>query len=115
MNAISGPAMPATAETADVSATPRLKSAAHEFEASLMKELLTPMQRSSALFAEKADEEESGLSLSSTSSEDDSGNALVEFGSEAMARAISDRGGMGIATRILKSLSPVAEKNPDRY
>ncbi|MBT9330315.1 hypothetical protein [Paracidobacterium acidisoli] len=71
---------------------PRLKSAAHEFEASLMKELLEPMQRHS-LFSDGADGQEDG---------DDSQNALASFGSESMAKAISERGGFGIATEILK-------------
>jgi peptidoglycan hydrolase FlgJ len=71
---------------------PKLKSAAHEFEASLMQELLKPMQKQS-LFADGADGDEDG---------DDSQNALTSFGSEAMAKAISERGGFGIATKIIE-------------
>jgi len=71
-------------------ADPRLKPAAHEFEASLMKELLEPLQHD-PLFDDDRDGEGAG----------GSGNALVSFGSEALARAISDRGGFGIADRIL--------------
>ena len=71
--------------------SPKVKSAAHEFEASLMQELLKPMQRQS-LFTDGADGEEDG---------DDSQNALTSFGSEAMAKAISERGGFGIATKII--------------
>jgi len=71
---------------------PKLVSAAHEFEASLMKEFLKPLQKDS-LFAEDkpgdADDEEG------------SANALMSFGSQAMATAISERGGFGIATMIL--------------
>jgi flagellar protein FlgJ len=69
---------------------PRLKPAAHEFEASLMKELLEPLQHD-PLFDDRTDSESS----------DGSGNALVSFGSEALAKAISDRGGFGIANKIL--------------
>jgi peptidoglycan hydrolase FlgJ len=74
---------------ANTSATdPRLKPAAHEFEACLMKELLEPMQHD-ALFDDDEDSPEG------------SGNALMSFGSEGLAKAISDRGGFGIASKIL--------------
>jgi len=71
-------------------ADPRLKPAAHAFEACLMKEFLEPLQHD-ALFAEGKDGEEGG----------GSGSALMSFGSEALARAISERGGFGIATKII--------------
>lgn len=80
-------------------ANPRVQSAAHEFEASLMQEFLKPLQHDS-LFSEKSSD--SGLG-----SEDDDGDssgsagALISFGSQAMAKAISERGGFGIATKIL--------------
>jgi len=81
---------PATA--APCRTDPRLQSAAHEFEACLMKEFLAPLRKDSL----------SGEDGDSTSGGDDgSGNALTSFGSEAFARAISERGGFGIATRIL--------------
>jgi flagellar protein FlgJ len=69
---------------------PRLKPAAREFEASLMKELLEPLQHDS-------------LSGNGTDGEspDGSGNALMSFGTEALAKAIADRGGFGIADKIL--------------
>jgi flagellar protein FlgJ len=69
---------------------PRLKPAAHEFEASLMKELLEPLQHD-PLFENGTD----------TESAEGSDNALMSFGSEALAKAISDRGGFGIADKIL--------------
>jgi peptidoglycan hydrolase FlgJ len=69
---------------------PRLKPAAHEFEASLMKEFLEPLQHD-ALFEEDGDGQGT----------DDSGSALMSFGAEGLARAISDRGGFGIAEKII--------------
>jgi Rod binding domain-containing protein len=89
---------------------PRLVRAAHEFEAAMMKELLAPL--------------ESGHSaLSGDDEEDGSSSALTSFANEALARAISDHGGFGIATRIIQQLnsagnhfgnSPVpAIPNPD--
>ena len=72
---------------------PRLKPAAHEFEACLMKEFLKPLQ-GDALFDDGKD----------GASSDGSENALMSFGSEALARAISERGGFGIAAKIIGQL-----------
>lgn len=70
----------------------KLKSAAHEFEASLMQELIRPMQHDPL-----------GESSDASSSDDaGSGNAVVNFGSETLARAISERGGFGIARKVLE-------------
>ena len=71
---------------------PRLKPAAREFEASLMKELLEPLQHD-PLFQEGSEGAEG------------SDNALMSFGSGALAQAISDRGGFGIADKILAELA----------
>jgi Rod binding domain-containing protein len=75
---------------------PRLVRAAHEFEAQMMKELMKPLNHSSALTGADAD------------TDDDSGSngALGEFASEALARAMSNAGGLGIASSIVKHLSP---------
>jgi peptidoglycan hydrolase FlgJ len=70
---------------------PRLKPAAHEFEACLMKEFLEPLQHD-ALFSDSDDGDDAG---------EGSGSALMSFGSEALAKAISERGGFGIAAKIL--------------
>ena len=72
---------------------PRLKPAAHEFEACLMKEFLQPLQHD-ALFDDKSD----------PNSGEGSDSALMSFGSEALAKAISERGGFGIATKIIGHL-----------
>lgn len=73
---------------------PRLRPAAHEFEACLMKEFLQPLQHD-ALFGD-GDETDQGKD-----STEDSGNALMSFGTEALAKAISERGGFGIASKII--------------
>lgn len=70
---------------------PRLVKAAHEFEAQMMKELMKPMTGSNSLTGE---EDDSG-----------SGNALGEYASEALGRALSERGGFGIAKSIVKDIS----------
>jgi Rod binding domain-containing protein len=77
--------------------SPRLVHAAHEFEAQMMKELMQPLNRGSAL-TRTEDESES---------DDDagSGGALGEFASEALGRALSEQGGFGIATSIVRQLT----------
>jgi peptidoglycan hydrolase FlgJ len=83
---------------------PRLVSAAHEFEASLMQEFLKPWQHD-ALFSD-ADRDASGMAASGGGSDDDdspgSEGALMSFATQAMAKEISERGGFGIATKILE-------------
>jgi hypothetical protein len=68
----------------------RLVRAAHEFEAQLMKEILKPMTAGGSL----PGEEEAG-----------SIGTLGEFASEALCRALSEHGGLGIGRSIMRSLS----------
>ena len=90
-----------TAATAEQSApSPRLVQAAHEFEGQMMKELLAPMMDGDALTGA----EDPGADLSGGSDGGSTG-ALGEFASEALGRALSERGGLGIADRIVKELS----------
>jgi Rod binding domain-containing protein len=83
----------ATIGPGETTPSPRLAKAAHEFEGQMMKELLKPMTRDDAP-ANADDDTDSG-----------SGGALGDFASEALAQALSERGGLGIADRILKELS----------
>ena len=75
--------------------SPRLREAAHEFEGQMMKELLKPMTRGDSLFGEDEDGVDGAAGM----------GALGEFGSEALAQALSRSGGFGIADRILSELS----------
>lgn len=68
--------------------SPRLISAAHEFEGQMLKELLKPMTESD------------GLGGSDRGSE-----VLGEFSSEALGKALSEQGGFGIAKQIIGQLS----------
>jgi Rod binding domain-containing protein len=68
----------------------RMVDAAHQFEASLMQELFAPLQ-------------ESGLSDDDGAGSGSTG-ALTSYASQAMARAVSDRGGFGIASQIIAQL-----------
>lgn len=87
----------------------RLANAAHEFEAQLMKELMKPLTKGAApgdtSDADGEDGEDSGLG---------SAGALGEFASEAMARALSDQGGFGIAEKIIGQLSERSAEEKSR-
>ena len=72
---------------------PKLVRAAHEFEGQMMKELLKPMTADDSLTGEDAN------------SDAGSSGALGEFASEALGKALSERGGFGIANQIVKELS----------
>jgi Rod binding domain-containing protein len=75
--------------------------AAHEFEAQMMKELIKPLNRGSSLTGTDA------------AGDDDSGSngALGEFASEALGQALSEHGGFGIASSIVKQLSRASNQN----
>jgi peptidoglycan hydrolase FlgJ len=79
------------AGTTPLTQQPRLVKAAHEFEASMMKELLKPLQDS--LFGDDS----GGDNLASQ-------GALADFASDALGRALSERGGFGIANKILDQI-----------
>jgi Rod binding domain-containing protein len=79
--------------------SPKLVHAAHEFEAQMMKELLKPMTESDALTGD--DEGADGVLDSGAGS----GGTLGEFASESLGKALSERGGFGIANSIVSQLS----------
>ena len=78
---------------------PRLVRAAHEFEAQMMKELLKPMTAGDPLTGD--DEGADGVLDSGAGS----GGTLGEFASESLGKALSERGGFGVADRIVSQLS----------
>lgn len=69
---------------------PRLVNSAHEFEAQMMKELLKPL-----------------VDQDGTVENTDSGStgAMGEFAADALGRALSTGGGLGIANEVIRSLS----------
>lgn len=84
--------------------SPRLVKAAHEFEGQMMKELLKPMT-AAGLGGEDGD---GGNGAGSS-------GALGEFAAEALGRALSERGGFGIANRIVRELTgPTHERQGRR-
>lgn len=86
------------ASTTATTPQPRLVKAAHEFEAQMMKEMLKPMTDSD------------GLTGEDNSSGSASSSALTEFASETLGRALSDRGGFGIANKIISDLTPTSNQ-----
>ena len=80
-----------TALSTATTPSPRLVSAAHEFEAAMMKELMAPLER--------------GHDLLGAADEEDSSSALDSFAGEALGKAISEHGGFGIAKAILHQLT----------
>ena len=90
---VTGSATLAVASQSAVTPQPRLVRAAHEFEAQLMKELLKPMTASDGL---TGDEDDSGAGA---------GAVLGEYATEALGRALSEQGGLGIASSIVRDLS----------
>jgi Rod binding domain-containing protein len=87
----------------DAKLDPKLVAAAHAFEASLMQELLKPLRGGGAFGDESGDaDDEGGGGLGGLgSSAEGSAGALGSFGTEALASALSEKGGLGIARRIL--------------
>jgi peptidoglycan hydrolase FlgJ len=87
-----------------VKPSPRLESAAHQFEASMLTELLKPLQERSEFSDKDEDDDDSGSAAS-----------MREYGTEAMARSLSEHGGLGIAKMVLEKLAPVeARQEQDR-
>lgn len=70
----------------------KLADAAQQFEAMMLQELLKPMRSSED-------------DLGGEKSEDGSFDTIASFGTEAVAKAISKSGGLGIAKQIIQQLS----------
>ena len=88
---MTSPQTGAPAAPASTAPSPKLVSAAHEFEAQMMKELMTPLTE--------------GHSMLGGGDDEDSSSALSSFAGEALGKAISEHGGLGIARSILHQLT----------
>ena len=71
----------------------KLVDAAQQFEATMLQELLKPMQHGQSSWG---DEEKS---------EDSASDTISGFGTEAIAKAISKSGGFGIARRVVEQVT----------
>lgn len=84
--------------------SPRLRQAAVEFEANFLQELLKPMKED-PLFAGSdgsgGDDGEIGGSL----------GTIDSMGTQAMAEALANAGGLGIARQVLAKMAPLEAAN----
>lgn len=76
----------------------KLVDAAQQFEAMMMQEMLKPMRSGQ----DSWDEEKRDDSASDT---------ISSFGTEAVAKAISKAGGLGIAKQVIRQVTQEHEKN----
>ena len=79
----------------------KLVDAAQQFEAMLMQEMLKPMRSGQ----DSWDEEKRDDSASDT---------ISSFGTEAVAKAISKAGGLGIAKQVIRQVTQEHEKNSEK-
>ncbi len=77
-----------------------LVKAANTFEASMMQELMKPLNAKDPLFAEQG-----------ASDDDADGGVLTSFGSEALAQALASQGGLGIGRMVVKQLEKDSSRN----
>jgi Rod binding domain-containing protein len=83
----------------------KLADAAQQFEAMLLQEMLKPMRS-----------EDGGWT--GEDNKDGASNTITSFGTEAVARAISKSGGLGIAKQVIRQVTAEREKvqkGTDRY
>jgi flagellar protein FlgJ len=80
----------------------RLVDAAQQFEATMLQELLKPMQHEQDSWGgeEKSD--------------DSAADTISSFGTEAIARAISKGGGFGIAKQIVSKVTLEHQRNSEK-
>ncbi len=78
-------------QTLDAAKQSKLADAAHQFEAIMLQELLKPL---------RSGEDD----LSGEKSEDGSFDTMSGFGTESVAKAISQSGGLGIAKQVMRQL-----------
>jgi len=79
----------------------KLTNAAEQFEAMLLQEMLKPMR------SEKG-------SWTGEEQTDGAMDTINSFGTEAVAKAISRSGGLGIARQVISQVSTEAEKTQKR-
>jgi peptidoglycan hydrolase FlgJ len=81
----------------------KLADAAQQFEATMLQELLKPMQHGQDSWG--GGEEKSDDSASDT---------ISSFGSEAIAKAFSKKGGFGIAKQIISKVTQEHQRNSEK-
>jgi flagellar protein FlgJ len=71
----------------------KLVDSAQQFEATMLQELLKPMQQGQSSWGDD------------DKSEDSASDTMSSFGTEAIAKAISKGGGFGIARRVVEQVT----------
>ena len=79
--------------TAEAQRQAKLVDAAQQFEATMLQELLKPMQHGQSSWGDEQ------------KSEDSASDTISSFGTEAIAKAISKGGGFGIARRVVEQVN----------
>lgn len=75
----------------------KLADAAQQFEAMLLQEILKPMRSEDGGWTDE-------------DSKDGASNTITSFGTEAVTRAISKSGGLGIAKQVIRQVTAEREK-----
>jgi peptidoglycan hydrolase FlgJ len=87
-----------TATGIDKQQKAKLVDAAQQFEAMLMQEMLKPMRKGED-------------SWDSDKDNDSASDTISSFGTEAVAKAISKGGGLGIAKQVVRQVTQEHEKS----
>lgn len=95
--AIGGPLQSKPAAVAPLMGSPKLRQAAAQFESSFMQELLKPFKKDPLFAEDKGSDGEIGGSL----------GTIDSLGTQAMADALAQAGGLGIAKHILQEMAPI--------
>ena len=82
--------------------TAKLVDAAQQFEATMLQELLKPMQHGQDSWGGEV------------KSDDSASDTISSFGAEAMAKAISKGGGFGIAKQIILKVTLEHQRNSEK-
>ena len=80
----------------------KLVDAAQQFEATMLQELLKPMQRGQDSWGGEEQSDDSGS------------DTISSFGTEAIAKAISKGGGFGIATQIVAKVTLERQEDSEK-
>jgi Rod binding domain-containing protein len=80
----------------------KLVDAAQQFEATMLQELLKPMQHGESNWGGEA------------KSDDSASDTISSFGTEAIAKAISKGGGFGIAKQIVSKVTLEHQRNSEK-
>jgi flagellar protein FlgJ len=80
----------------------KLVDAAQQFEATMLQELLKPMQHGQSSWGEEVQ------------NDDSASDTMSSFGTESIAKAISKGGGFGIARSVVKQVTQEHQQHSER-